>query len=1115
FTPQCSSSCSSATLSFNTTGNLTFQTSKGNWQSGDLRNLETSNENLTLYNQGVLGKLNYKWYKTEGYYNSNGHPSTKEELDEFFDASNSNVSFGGEGYFSRRVHWHDDQWDSKPDYLPTDYYSWKATGYLYAPKSGTYTIGLDSDDAADILIDGNVVASWYGGHGTAGDYSHNGEVYLEKGEHRIKIRVEEGFGNDGISVAWKKPGESSFETIPAKRFANASVEYRESGSFESEEIKLDNPVYWTNFSKKAKIPVNTSLDTEFAVKEPGGWQYYEKISDVPKTKILKVNVSFSTEENYTTPELDSYMLEYKTPANQDFYWITETKSNFEKGNATYLTVDPAGKIRLKKNATGPKKNLHYTWYDTEGLNSRNEYANDEEEMDKLFNTSVEGVSLGGEGRHSGRVHWHNGNTWDSKPTYLPASNFAWKATGYLFAPKPGTYTVGIDSDDASDLFIDGTKVASFYGGHGTDGDYSHNGEIYLEKGFHTIKVRMQEHTGGDGVSIAWIKPNKNNFEVIKDVRLYPRVYQDSGNYTSRIFQTLNQVEWKSAEVKASTPPDTGYDIDYGSNVSGSWIYNESITAVPEAKYFRYRIHMETADNKKTPSVDRVNLTYTNSKTFFKEMKTVTDVDSGVLNNLTYDFSSYSLPSTFKWNIRVKQSNGDTNTSETRQVTVKPKTYPSPEIKWYKPEEGASNRTPINFTFKPTCYSKYGCYEVSLYFNSTGKYRNWVNRNKSDWSEGLHQETQAVNSDLMLNASVGAQNKLRYYWYSTDGLNSGNGYANSEEEMDDFFNRKIDGVKFEGTGEHSGRVHWHSGSTWEQKPDYLSGDHYSWKAVGYLYAPTTGTYTIGVDSDDAADIHIDGKLVASWYGPHGIDGDYSHSGEITLKEGYHTVKIRVQEDTGGDGVSIAWIRPNKNNFRVIKKNRFFLRDFASSGTYTSPVLSSNKKFDPVKASIGKEVPLNTNLNILFEENSSGTWKSYESISDVPQTRYLRYKAEMSTKAERTPRIDKINITYYDEEVMKKREAKEEVYNKTKSNISYRFLEYSLPQYFKAFLAIKQSNGDVTRSATRTFKVKFSGIKARISWNDRASNEIGYKIYTNASGSWNKVGEVERNTESFQD
>ncbi|WP_158058270.1 PA14 domain-containing protein [Halorussus halophilus] len=166
------------------------------------------------------GQLLYQWYDTSSRHSSNSHPTTKSGLDAYFDLDSSGVSAGGLGTHPGSLNWatSSDYPDRKPPYLPGDGYAWEAFGEIWIPEAGDYTFGLDADDATDLSIDGSVVVGWYDGHGTDGNYGHNGTVTLSRGWHSFRARYEEGTGGDGISVAWKQPGDSSYSVIPGTQF---------------------------------------------------------------------------------------------------------------------------------------------------------------------------------------------------------------------------------------------------------------------------------------------------------------------------------------------------------------------------------------------------------------------------------------------------------------------------------------------------------------------------------------------------------------------------------------------------------------------------------------------------------------------------------------------------------------------------------------------------------------------------------------------------------------------------------------------------------------------------------------------------------------------------------
>jgi hypothetical protein len=172
-------------------------------------------------------QLEYYWYDTQSLYNSVSHPNNASEFDRFFDTSESGVSFGGSGSWNSTIHWGNSNQNTelgstnnKPSYLPGDGYSWKVEGYLVPPESGTYTIGVDGDDAIDVKIGDEFPATWYGGHGFDNNYGHNGTISLTGGEsYTFRARMEEGGGGDGISVAWIRPSSSSYELIPTSAFS--------------------------------------------------------------------------------------------------------------------------------------------------------------------------------------------------------------------------------------------------------------------------------------------------------------------------------------------------------------------------------------------------------------------------------------------------------------------------------------------------------------------------------------------------------------------------------------------------------------------------------------------------------------------------------------------------------------------------------------------------------------------------------------------------------------------------------------------------------------------------------------------------------------------------------
>jgi lambda family phage minor tail protein L len=74
--------------------------------------------------------------------------------------------------------------------------------------------------------------------------------------------------------------------------------------------------------------------------------------------------------------------------------------------------------------------------------------------------------------------------------------------------QAGIYEFGVDPDDSGDLFINGTRVAYWYGGRGQAGSPTGTttSTIPLSAGYHRILMRQQELEGGEGLTLYYKAP---------------------------------------------------------------------------------------------------------------------------------------------------------------------------------------------------------------------------------------------------------------------------------------------------------------------------------------------------------------------------------------------------------------------------------------------------------------------------------------------------------------------------------------------------------------------------------------------------------------------------------
>ncbi|OGR00188.1 MAG: hypothetical protein A2511_13375 [Deltaproteobacteria bacterium RIFOXYD12_FULL_50_9] len=88
-------------------------------------------------------------------------------------------------------------------------------------NKGNYEFAVDGDDAVEVIVDGTVVAGWYGGHGKCTCTDHKGTIYLGKSNHTVEFRHHEMTGDDNYYLRWKGPmSGNNWEIIRAAAFTS-------------------------------------------------------------------------------------------------------------------------------------------------------------------------------------------------------------------------------------------------------------------------------------------------------------------------------------------------------------------------------------------------------------------------------------------------------------------------------------------------------------------------------------------------------------------------------------------------------------------------------------------------------------------------------------------------------------------------------------------------------------------------------------------------------------------------------------------------------------------------------------------------------------------------------
>jgi hypothetical protein len=102
----------------------------------------------------------------------------------------------------------------------------------------------------------------------------------------------------------------------------------------------------------------------------------------------------------------------------------------------------------------------------------------------------------------------------------------------------------------------------------------------------------------------------------------------------------------------------------------------------------------------------------------------------------------------------------------------------------------------------------------------------------------------------------------------------------------------------------------NGSAW---PSGVNTTHCYARWVGYIVPTVTGSYTIGVNSDDGANLIVGGvPLVQNLTAGQGCNGNYAYtqSGTITLQAGTHySLVLEYQQGLSAYGIQLLWTPPS--------------------------------------------------------------------------------------------------------------------------------------------------------------------------------------------------------------
>ncbi len=320
-------------------------------------------------------------------------------------------------------------------------------GWIYIPKTGTYTFYIDSDDGSALYLD-----NWYGA-GVTPSISNDGlhsiksvskNFSLTQGMHKIGLTYFQAGGGATMILSWKNSnaGFSNKTAIPDLYFED------------SNSAPSNIPAMPSNLFATAQSYNRVNLNWSDNSNNETGFEVYRKGPGDPTFRMISLIGANATSYSDTT-----------TTGNTTYAYALQSVNL--NGSSGFNPNDMSG--------------VAYNYY--EGT------------WDSLPDFSkLTPVSSGYE------------NNFSIGPR-LSDDYFAFKFSGTINIPVSGTYTFYTKSDDGSKLYIDNFNSAGqVVNNNFLQGATERSGTITLTAGPHPIYVTYFEKTGDQVLTVSWAGP---------------------------------------------------------------------------------------------------------------------------------------------------------------------------------------------------------------------------------------------------------------------------------------------------------------------------------------------------------------------------------------------------------------------------------------------------------------------------------------------------------------------------------------------------------------------------------------------------------------------------------
>jgi hypothetical protein len=102
-------------------------------------------------------------------------------------------------------------------------YEW--SGSIKLVENGTHTFNVNTDDGGQLEVNGSIVATYYGAHGTGGAGT-SGTISLNAGVYPIRLLLQQGGGGIAAEIWYKAPSAGAFTTINTFGSSNFTYSFK-------------------------------------------------------------------------------------------------------------------------------------------------------------------------------------------------------------------------------------------------------------------------------------------------------------------------------------------------------------------------------------------------------------------------------------------------------------------------------------------------------------------------------------------------------------------------------------------------------------------------------------------------------------------------------------------------------------------------------------------------------------------------------------------------------------------------------------------------------------------------------------------------------------------------